>query len=109
MIIFNIFTFVSDRLLGTFGFIFNIWAFIRYTLLAIATRLFVSTRLQPYSCATFRATVMAAILLGCVHAIRPSSEYPASTKYCGICVVFPDPGIERGYKLGDLAQMSIEN
>ena len=40
---------------------------------------------------TLAATDMAATLLGCVHPIFPSLVYPVSCKYCGICVVLPDP------------------
>ena len=41
---------------------------------------------------TLLATDMAATLLGCVQAMPlPFCAYPASSRNCGICVVFPDP------------------
>jgi hypothetical protein len=48
--------------------------------------------LTPISWATRADTLMAATLRGCVQPIFFSSRVnPASYKYCGIWVVFPDP------------------
>jgi len=50
--------------------------------------------LTSNSSATRLATLIAATRLGCVQAIIPTFVYPASWRYCGICVVFP---ILKGY------------
>ena len=45
----------------------------------------------PISSATRAATDMAATRRGWVQPMHPSFAYPASARYCGICVVFPEP------------------
>ena len=50
-----------------------------------------SPRRHPNSSATRLATDIAATRRGCVHPILPRLVYPASARYCVICVVFPEP------------------
>ena len=47
--------------------------------------------MTPTSSATRLATDMAATRRGCVQPILPRLVYPASARYCVICVVLPDP------------------
>ena len=51
------------------------------------------TRLNPPKMILYlEATVVTATLLGCVTPIRcPLAAHPASNKYCGTCVDFPEP------------------
>lgn len=48
-------------------------------------------RRHPTSSATRLATDMAATRRGCVQPILSRSAYPASARYCVICVVLPEP------------------
>lgn len=63
----------------------------------------------PFSCATLFASVIADILLGCVTPIIPLSEYPASYRNCGICVVLPDPEKQNySFTAGFVEKLHIE-